>query len=128
MLLDLSILELIDKGFNAINPEFGPITKGRKEQEARAAEQRRKQAEQQARLKPFPETLSPTPEERALFEEDVARQLNEQAARDEMAEDRALVRAGLPPFAVRPEVRRNPSAPKGVLDMEGALYLSLIHI
>lgn len=122
MLLDLSILELIDKAANTINPKYGPITKEKKEQEARAAEQRRKQAEQQARLKPMPETLRPTPEERALFQADVAQQLNEQAARDEMARDRAAVNRELSrPF---PSVNPNPK-PQGVMDMENAIYGSM---
>lgn len=96
----------------------------RQKREEFAAKRRREVAQQNAKRQPFPVTL--TPEEQALTAQDNAEQANVSAAIEEMAEDRALVEAGLPPFAVRPGVRRNPSAPKGVLDMEGALYNSML--
>lgn len=112
----LGLFEYLDETFG------GPISRLRKEKEARAAEQRRIQAEQEARLRPMPEALRPTPEERALFQADVARQLNEQAARDEMAADRAAVNRELArPF---PSVNPNPK-PQGVMDMENAIYGSM---
>ncbi len=67
-----------------------------------AERQRRTKAKQEALIEPFPETLRPTPEERAINQADIARQLNEQAAREEIARDNALIDAGFPPFAVRP--------------------------
>lgn len=98
---------------------FGRFRKGLDDA---AERQRRTKAKQEALIEPFPETLRPTPEERAINQADIARQLNEQAARDEMAADRAAVNRELArPF---PSVNPNPK-PQGVMDMENAIYGSM---
>ena len=93
----------------------------------RMREKRKNFAQDMARKKALQEaiadpSLKVTAEERALTEADIARQLNEQAARDEMAADRAAVNRDLArPF---PSVNPNPK-PQGVMDMENALYGSM---
>lgn len=102
------------------------VERERRKREELAAQQRRRQAQLVAKREPVPPTLRLTPEEQALTAEDAAYLTNVEAARQEIASDNALIDAGLPPFAVRPEVRRNPSTPRGVLDMENALYNSML--
>ena len=90
----------------------------REERENFAQNMRRKKALQEAIADP---TLKLTAEERALTEADIARQRNEQAAREEMASDRALVEAGLPPFAVTRDPFTGRPRPQGVMDLENRL-------
>lgn len=90
----------------------------REERENFAQNMRRKKALQEAIADP---SLKVTAEERALTEADIARQRNEQAAREEMASDRALVEAGLPPFAVTRDPFTGRPRPQGVMDLENRL-------
>ena len=85
----------------------GETFEERKKREEMAQAIRRTQALQQGRQDSIPPALRLSPEEKALTQTDIANQLNEQAAREEIARDNALIDAGLPPFAVRPGFNLN---------------------
>lgn len=82
------------------------VEKERRERDALAAQQRRRQAQLVAQREPVPPTLRLTPEEQELTREDQEYMANVAAARQEIARDNELIDAGLPPFAVRPDVYR----------------------
>lgn len=92
----------------------GETFEERKKREELAQAIRRTQALQQGRQDSIPPALRLSPEEKALTQTDIANQLNEQAAREEIARDNALIDAGLPPFAVRPGFNLND--PEGNFD------------